>query len=291
MVEDRHLDLYRNFLAEQVLQRPLEIPDVTRVLFAVTDFEDGLPDVLIGLWGNRRQLERAAASVQRSLRQSRDLLLLNGALEEYRRQGGPRPSLADLERLRLLEPEKNSLFHRYRFLPEGIGNPEFGSRDFFTQTYERMLNGYRISFLAPPITENDLRYRRDLKGIDRRGLKSDRYRMACLYLKDSLWIATDVRDLERLTRAAPEAGPGLEANAAFQAASAEWHPGAKMQAFVGLDRVISLGLLNPGSDLDSLVQEGLIDLKGYSTLEMEAVPSADQQRLVIEASLRRGIAR
>jgi hypothetical protein len=261
------------------------------MLFAVTDFEDGLPDVLIGLWGNRGQLEKVAASAQRSLRQSRDLLLLNGALEEYRRQGGPRPSLADLERLRFLEPEKNSLFHRYPFLSQGFGNPEFGSRDFFTQTYERTLNGHRISFLAPPLTENDLRYRRDLRGLGRRDLKSDRYRMACLYLKDSLWIATDVRDLERLTRAAPEIGPGLETNPAFQAASAEWHPGAKMQVFVGLDRIISLGLLNPGSDLDSLVRGGLIDLKGYSTLGLEAVPSTDQQRLVIEASLRRGIAR
>lgn len=291
MVEDRHLDLYRNFLAEQILQQPLEIPDVTRMLFAVTDFEDGLPDVLVGLWGNPDELERVAASTQRRLRQSRDLILLNGALEEYRKNGGSSPSLTELQRLELLQPERDSLFHRYPFLPEGIGDPELGRKDFSTKTYERTMNGHKIFFLAPPVTENDLRYRPELIGAEPEDLRSDRYRMACLFLEDSLWIATDVRDLERLTVAAPEARPGLESNAAFQAASAEWRSGAKMQAFVALDRIISLGLLNPGSDLDTLVRDGLIDLEGYSILELEAAPSADQQRLVIKASLRRGTPR
>jgi hypothetical protein len=288
MVQDQNLSLYRNFLAEQIFRERLEIPDVTRSLFAVTDFEDGLPDGLLGLWGERKELEEVAADIRQQVRQSRDLALLNGALKEYRRRGGPPPSLADLERLNLLVPEKDSLFHRYPLLPEGAGHPEFGKQDFSTPAYERMLNGHKIRFIAPPITANDLEYRQDLKAIDPEDLKSDRYRMAYVFLDDSLWIATDVRDLERLTKPASQAGPGLETSPAFQTASARWTPGAKLQAFVGLDRVISLGLLNPGSDLESLVQAGLIDFKAYSTLGLEAAPSSDQQRLVIEASLHRG---
>jgi hypothetical protein len=287
MVQDQNLSLYRNFLAEQIFRERLEIPDVTRSLFAVTDFEDGLPDGLLGLWGERKELEEVAAAIRQQVRQSRDLALLNGALKEYRRRGGPPPSLADLERLNLLVPEPDSLFHRYPLLPEGAGHPEFGKQDFSTPAYERILNGHKIRFIAPPVTANDLEYRQDLKAIDPEDLKGDRYRMAYVFLDDSLWIATDVRDLERLTKPESQAGPGLETSPAFQTASARWTPGAKLQAFVGLDRVISLGLLNPGSDLETLVQEGLIDFKAYSTLGLEAAPSADQQRLVVEASLHR----
>lgn len=287
MVQDENLSLYRNFLAEQIFRERMEIPNVTRALFAVTDFEDGLPDGLLGLWGEREKLEEVAKDIRQQVRQSRDLALLNGALKDYRRRDGPPPSLADLERLRLLVPEEDSLFHRYPLLPGGAGDPEFGNRDFSTPAYERVLNGRKIHFIAPPITENDLRYRQDLKWIDPEDLKGDRYRMAYVLLDDSLWIATDIRDLERLTKPASQAGPGLETSPAFRTASARWTAGAKLQAFVGLDRVISLGLLNPGSDLESLVRGALIDFKAYSTLGLEAAPSSDQQRLVGEIGLHR----
>ncbi len=285
MAEDRQLDLYKHFLAEQVLHEDLSIPDVTRLLFAVTDFEDGLPDVLVGLWGNRDQLEKVASDLQRRLRGDRDLKLLNGALRGYRDRGGPPPSIADLERLRLLEPESDSLFHRYPILKGEVGNPEFQGSDFTTRSYERRLNGQPIFFLAPPFTANDLRYRQDLKAMGPRDLKSDRYRVACLFLPDSLWIATDVKDLERLTLPEAKAGPGLESNASYQVASRGWHKGAKVQAFADLDRLVSLGLLNPGSDLESLVRDQFFGINNYTTFGLEAAPSSDSQRLVVRTSL------
>lgn len=300
VLQDDALSQYRGFVSEELLGEWLpevaadleelvpggELPRVERVAFAVTDYEDGLPDFLAGFWGSRAVLEATLSEIQRQSRQSRDLPLLLAALAEYRSSGGPPPSLAELERERLLVSEEHSLFHRYPIELGGVGEPRFEERDFSTPAYEREIHGHLVRFLAPPLTRNDLRYRTDLAELGGEVLASDRYRMATVFLDDALWVATDVRDLESLL-APGDSDDGQRGGGGLRAVP----QGAKVRLALDLERITTLGLLSPGSDLERAVLEGLTFLEAFSLFELDAVPHPDEQRMQVTIRLHRGSVR
>jgi hypothetical protein len=188
----------------------------------------------------------------------------------------------DLERLRLLDPEEDSLFHRYPAGPAQFGDPRYQQDDFSSPTYERNFRGHRIRFLAPPMGSNDLAYRPDLAAADPKSLGNDRYRMATAIDGDVLWIATDVRDLQSVLSGKPAMRDSEDRGSALHRGPA----GAKLHVSLDLDRLVELSLLFPGSDLEKFVREGLSEMQDLSTFELDAVPSLDQSRLHVSATLR-----
>lgn len=291
VVQDDQLSGYRQFVSEQLLgsistradaliqeaTAGIEMPRFDRIAVALTDYEDGLPDFIVGIWGDRRQLEGTLERAQQVYRRARDRGLLEHALSKY--TGPAPPTVASLVDAKLLGPEDDSLFHRYPIEGHSVGEPRFRGGDFATPSYIREIAGHRVRFLAPPLRANDLAVRTDLQNADPQMLSSDRYRLATVFDQGALWIATDVGDLETLLKKKPAvARAGILASP---------EKGSKVHATLDVDRLIALGMLSPGSELGKLVHDGLGELRGFSALQVDATPSLLENRLHFSASLRR----
>lgn len=296
VVQDDQLPHYKQFVSEQLIgsisprveallreaTAGLEMPRFDRIAVALTDYEDGLPDFVVGIWGNRQQLEGTLQRAQQVYRQARDRGLLENALAKY--DGPDPPTLANLMDAKLLDPEDDSLFHRYPIKGRRVGQPTFRSGDFTTPLYTREIAGHRVRFLAPPLRANDLAVRTDLKNADQKMLSSDRYRLATVFDQGTLWIATDVGDLESVLNNRRSAG--TEASVLSPP-----RRGTKLHASLDVERVVALGMLSPGSELGKLVRGGLDELQGFSSFEADATPSLLENRLRFSATLRREVER
>lgn len=287
--KNSELSRYGDFVTDRLFPQLFGVPGSSRLLLAVTDIDDGLPDLLVGVRGERAGLERAVRNLQRELRRSRDMGLLSQARAEYLKRTGSAPTLAELQAMQLLEPEPHPLFDRYPLLPQGIGTPEFQGRDFANGSYQRQIDGHLIYFLTPPVTGNDFRYRQDLADADRQALAGDRHRVAALLSGETLWIATDVDDLRGVIARAAGRGQSLRENPAFERASASWERGAKLQVFFDIDRILARSRLRPGSSLESMVSAIPSGFPAYSTFALSGAPTSDERSFALDASLRRAV--
>ena len=114
-------------------------------------------------------------------------------------------------------------------------------------------------------------------------------------LDSVLWVATDLRDAERqIDRAQPDSAdalPGLSGNEAFLAARATWSDRDRIQGFIDVERVTTLGLLSPESDVEELAKGLLLDLRNHPSVAFTARSEADGARILLDvtALLRRSL--
>jgi hypothetical protein len=291
ILQDKSLPHYRNFVAEEILgdlfpdvasQLKRWTPNgenlaVTRVAFSVTDIRDDLPDFVIGVWGNKQQLAHVIEAAQQDLRRTRDLALLNGAINKYRQVKTTPPSVGDLERLRLLTRDDYSLLDRYQINSDGITTAPYQPGDFDNPRYKTTINGHTITFLAPPLGNDDLVYREGLKGADPHALQSDRYRMATAFDEDALWMATEPSDLQTILDRAPH-GP----HGSFLTRNDD----GKLHVSIDVGKLMSIALASSAGTMSKENQDALRRLD-FSTFTLDASPSFDETRLRFSAKLKR----
>lgn len=248
-----------------LLQLLREIGGLRQLSVAVTGYRDGLPDLLMGLWGDREELETTLRDIQVRLKQERDLELLERALAAWHaqdREAAPSGS-AEMEAAGLLEAEDPPLLERYRIIDGRVEAAALSTGDFTGPGYSRQFNGIDVSFLLPPRTANDLRYLDSPADLQAEVYMSDRFRLASSFIDGVLWVATDIRDLAELTSGRVEPHSSLSATLPFRRIASDWGPEHKLQVFFDVDSLINIGLLSAESQIDDALKGYLLDLENH----------------------------
>ena len=325
VVEDQALARYlgfvmrfetaRGFMDERyggVLSALQAVDGLQRTVLAVTGYRDGLPELLLGVWGDTGDLTDLVLDLQLRHREERDRAVLEGALGLFLDRGGRGvEALTDgdlvpvdaLQRAGLLSAEPGAVFDRYTVRVSGgrsnlivsVAPPSLTRQDLPDASYVRQYGAATIQYILPSVTDNDVRYVPGLSDVDGEALRGDRYRLATVLLDGVLWVATDVRDAERQidrSRAdTPASLPDLSSNEAFQAARETWSDQDRIQGFIDVERVTTLGLLSPESDVEQGAKDLLLDLRNHPSLAFSARSQAGGAKVLLDitAVLRRSL--
>lgn len=301
----RRFAAIRNFMDNGfggVLSEVEDLPGLHRILLAVTGYRDGLPELLMGVWADPDSLNSLVRDVQLDRRKDRDRAVLEGALDAWLSGGGATLDelvtagvvpLEALEQAGLLAPEEGGTFHRYR-IRAGEGDSESGLRveaanlveeDLDSGSYVRFHGSYTVRLVFPPITDNDISYVEGLAEADGEALRSDRYRLATVVQDSVLWVATDVLDVgELIDGATGSSGGSLEENEAFKVARTMWRRGDRIQGFLDIERLTTLGLLSPESKVQEMVKLLLLDFRNHSSVSFAVRPEETREHLMIDAA-------
>jgi hypothetical protein len=287
-----------------VLTELVGLPGLRRVVLAVTGYRDGLPELVMGVWGDPDSLRGLVTDVQLRQRAERDSAVLKGAAEAFLAEAAEGTELPDtlnqvsvraLEEAGVLAPEEGSTFRRHtlRTIRGGGSQPgvvvepaTLAPDDLSPAGYHRGEGSDTIRLLLPPVTDNDVAHIPGLAEVDGEALRGDRYRLATVVLDSVLWVATDVMDAqEQIRRAA--AGPGeemddLSQNSAFQAARTNWSRGDRIQGFMDIGRLTGLGLLSPESAVEEAVKASLLDLRNHPSVSIAVRSDDTRERVLID---------
>jgi hypothetical protein len=249
--------------------------NLQQMVLAITGYHAGLPEMILGIWGNPKILSKLITDLQIRFRDKRDRAILRGALEAFSsaQEGRPdlMPAVAVLRELELIGEEPDSLFERYPITDGEVRSADLQREDFHNPTYRRQYQRWTIDYIAPRITENDLRYRPELKDKDRETLLNDQFRWASVLLDGGLWVATDAQNLETLLDRAPGESDSLPQSPIFRAATSN-RSGKKVQIFLNMDRIITVGLLSPESWIDDIVKRYLLELRNHPAVSLDVAP-------------------
>jgi len=298
----------RSFMDDRyggVLSALEELQGLRRMVLAVTGYRDGLPELLMGVWGDSDSLKSLVTGLQLRQREKRDRTVLEGALDALLDQGEVTPEdlaafreipLETLERNGLLVPEVGSTFRRYMFraaydasegdlLDQGVTLME---EDINSAPYLRMHGSHTIRLLLPPVTDNDITYVPGLEEVDGDALRGDRYRLATVVLDSVLWVTTDVVDAQELINRAEwgQEGevPDLSENEAFRAARATWSRQDRIQGFLDIDRLTTLGLLSPESEVEEKAKRLLLDLRNHPSVSLAVRSEEKTERILVNVA-------
>jgi hypothetical protein len=306
VVEDRALSHYLSFLARfgevraamaeyygGVLAELGGMPELRRVLLAATGYRDGLPELLMGIWAGPQALDDLVDTLKLRHRQARDRLILDSAQDSFREAfGRSAASVRELLEAGLLAEERHSSFEHYPLGDGRVGDSDLGSDVLDNPTYHHRYGNHEFEFLLPPVTANDLEYVSEFAEQDRESLQSDRYRLATAVLDGVLWVASDVRELEALVDRAAGAHADINDNPAFRAVSAEWRGHEKLEAFVDIDALTTLGLLSPESEIQEQARHVLLDLRDHPAIafDLHTVPEEDRVSISVRLLRRTALA-
>jgi hypothetical protein len=243
-------------------------------------YRQGLPDVLLGVWAGADGIERLAAGLREGLQEERDRRVLQGAVTAFCRGREPAcsPVVVQLLERGVLAPEPATRFDRFAVIDGKV------QRAAGAATAIPPFPSARLVYLAPPITENDRRYRA-LGEADPETLESDRYRLASAIVDGTLWIATAARDLQPFLGGTSPPVKTLAESPVFAAASAGWTPTSRGWAFVELERLTALALRSGEPRLEDAARSHLLDLRNHSALALELTPLPDGRRLRLSGRL------
>jgi hypothetical protein len=305
----RRFETIRTFMDDAyggVLSELVGLPGLHRVVLAVTGYRDGLPELVMGVWGDPDSLRGLVTNVQLRQREERDSAVLMGAAEAFLEEASEETELPDtlnqvsvqvLEEAGILVPEEGSTFRRHtlRTVPGGGSQPRvvvepatLVPEDLSSAGYVRGEGTDTIRLLLPPVTDNDVAHIPGLAEVDGEVLRGDRYRLATVVLDSVLWVATDVRDAqEQIHRAAADPGEELDdlsENSAFQMARANWSRGDRVQGFLDVERLTNLGLLTPESQVEEAVKLSLLDLRNHPSVSIAVRSNDARERVLIEVA-------
>lgn len=299
-----------------VLGELRHINTLYQIVATVTEYHEGLPQIVIGIWGRRGDLRKLVDNVRRKLRVNRDREILERAIARYKEHDMPASSdlaskraapaspsgnepkalmpaisVADLLKAGILKPEEEALFKRYPIKDGRVDEPvpALTTRDFQNGTYVIKHQGFTIEYLSPRVTENDITLRfnpEELKGVDLKALKDDNYRMAILVTDDVLWVSTASADLNAIIDSHAEP---IGAEVPDQStASASLPPSAglqKLRGGINFPMAIEQGLLSGEENLEKWIKEYLFDFRDHARFRFELEINEPVRELHLSAEL------
>jgi hypothetical protein len=242
----------------------------SEVKVSVVGYEAGLPEVVVGITGERNDLESLRFNVQRKKRLERDKTILRNVISEML-PGDEKeikyPIEAVIKHGNLIQT-RQSLWQRYSLLDGDIIESIMYPDDFGIDTgYIFDEGGFRCTYLLPAVNQNDIRWRinqKELENLDKKVLLDDRYRLCTTIEDDILWIGTDGHILrsylwnDKILLADSEKFP---------------HHRYKMRLYLNINRIITEGLLNPESFINDLFDQALMDFGDYNKIVVDVYPS------------------
>jgi hypothetical protein len=223
------------------------VSGLSRGVIALTGYRDGLPDVALGLWADPDDAARRLDAVRLKLRRDRDVAVLDAALARL----PDSPEVQSLLDTGILQPERDRGLTAYRRTGDGWRLPPGENYELADVTYTAVHRGERIRYISPPLSDNDLKLRKEFADADPALIRSDRYRLAAVVLDGVTWIASDadvLRALIDVRQIVPRSS--LDKHGLFASALATWDRSDKVQLFVNVDEMAVTSALNPDTDLD-----------------------------------------
>jgi hypothetical protein len=219
---------------------------IERIVIAVTGYRAGLPELVMGIWGDPASVRQVFADVRTHLRAERQADILRGAAAVA---GGGLP---------VLDPEPS-----------------------IDASYVRAHRDVAITFLLPPVTTNDLKYREAFANLDAALAMTDRYRLATAEAHGASWVATDLDALTRIIDGF-EPSRSFETSRAGGAAELIRHTSDKFQMMIDMDQITRLGMLSPESGIYSTAQQYLLEFRDHPLITARGWPvSSDTIRAQI----------
>ena len=252
------------------------VSGLQRIVISVTGWRDGLPDLLMSLWGDPNHIREILLNTRLKLRKKRDIDILAAAVTKD-------PGISDaklrLERL----PEEYSTFSRYTVSPDGnvTGQPMLVDLD--NGSYSTNRQGVHVDFVGPRPTANDRIFRSAFESLTDDDLKDvealDRYRIGYKVSDGVTWIATDAKDLVKV-----KGGEGgLSSTLNFKSSTGRWTRRDKLELFLNIDEMSTLGMLSP-EDGAATFGNNLRDLRNHPAVVLQIAPcSLRRQCLMVEA--------
>ena len=283
-----------------ILSELRTVESIQRLVLAVTGYRDGVPELLLGIWGDTGTVGDALARVRKRIRENRDTDIIERAKAAMSRErSGSSISVKDLLDSGYLKAEPSPSFSRYTIREDGRVTSRLQDDFFNTPQYRRTFNTHDIFFLFPGTTENDLLYRaayEDYKccltdcpepsSRDCGALMDDRYRFAYTALRDVVWVATDAGDLERLIlRTSGKGAPGLTGSPVYSGATAHWSGNEKIQVFFNIEEIFALGFLSAESEVEEGLKSVFSDLEHHSALALSLALSGKTSTLDLRVRL------
>jgi hypothetical protein len=232
-------------------------------------------------------LARFVDNLQTRHRATRDRFVLEQALQAHRERfsGEQATSVEELLDKGLLKVEPHSLFDRYTIEDGVVSSDDVSARDLQNPSYLRSYKSRTIEYLLPPLTENDLHHETESTAEERELLLSDRYRLPTLLVDDVLWIANDVAEIEAVVDRGLDELPNLSESPVFQAVSAQWSGREKVRAFFDVDRLMTLGLLSPESQVQETAKQALHDLRNHPAISFDLKTKKLRNRMTLSVRL------
>jgi hypothetical protein len=265
------------------------VDGLRRLVTAVTGYHDGVPDILLGIWGEPDAIRARMSGVRRRLQERRDRALLKSVLATVP-SDIPISSFANLVADGYLDPEPDSPWGRYALKDREIVKVELRDQDFANAAYVRRANGSTIEYLTPRLTDNDLRYRAEIQPAEygdapinyeayEASVKSDRYRMAYVVGDGVFWLATDVPQLEAVLARPSGTRASLSDSELFHQLSLDQRS-SKMRMYVDIDTWIHLGFLTTASGVSDNLRTLFRDLQYQAGVSINLTARrADQARI------------
>jgi hypothetical protein len=257
-----------------------------RVSAAVIDTGQSVPGVAIGLQLSERDADAVVIGMQSALRIKRDREILAAVKA---RKLLP-DDAAEVLRAANLTTASEPLWARYRGpVARAEPKPPLSASDFAGPDYLHTgVDGGVLRDLMPPFTDDDLAWR--LEGQDTGKLRIDdlragRFRVSSAYRDGTLWVATDVIELERwLARLrAPLAG-GEFADAA---AGVNGSDAAKLLAVTLPQALNAAASLHPQPEVREQRLKWLGDLTGFRSVLLSVVNGTERGEMHVDAQFLR----
>ncbi len=270
------LETYSNSVFKDFFWELGGIDGLERISYAVTGYNEGLPDAVFQIWGNEKQLLEKINNLRIRLAKRRDLAIFRKALDAMLQDNpelrvGSVPETYTGKRLKemgYIAREDFSNFDDYVLKDGVIYINNIQNRHFNNIFYTVKYNNFYIGYIAPKIMENDLRYRFKTGEYDQDILMNDRYRLAFIFTGGDLILATNPKDLKVIIDNFQSSKNSLSNDHTFDKGTNKWNKNQEIQAFMNMDRVISIGLLTPESAIEDAIKYYLYDFREHPSISL-----------------------
>ena len=290
MIQDSELARYLQFgtsveeldrvMNEQfggILAELREVEGLRRIVVAVTGYRRGLPDVVLGTWGDSTALARAVYNVQRESLTRRNRALLAAVSQ----RAAPE---ADAQSAELPYPEPGLWPGQQQQYTKASGTEQTVPNSA-ASGYAFAFRGRTVEYLLPRLTRNDLHLRPEFEGLDSAVLLNDEYRLVATRTDTVLWIAPDTFVMGRMVSVLTGQEKSLAQHHAFLRATRTWETTDKLQMFLDVDRGLRLGLLSPESNVADNVKQLFLDLRAHPAVSARLPITKKGRRARLELDL------
>jgi hypothetical protein len=261
-----------------ILEPARGLKSLEQVVIRGIGYEQGLPQIMIGMWGDAKEFDQLTYDVQRKLRDSRDRAILDAALLSIPAEPGDRSrSLTELLQSVDLTSEANTL-GRFRLEGSTLESDPLTPKDFAGPDYIETYRQYQIVYLEPAITIADRRFRFDKVDDEEASiLLENRYRLASVHIGNVLWVGTGKHELVSLIdRLSRDAEPDE-----FSVDLDDDGERNKLRLAIGISNVIRTGMLSGEELADVIVDQMLLDFRYHREIVITLNPEIRAQGLAM----------
>ncbi len=255
---------------------------VSEIKVSIVGYDGGLPQIVVGIKGEPKALEKIRYTVQKKKRLERDRTIIKNAAIQLPSEKKPDPG--DLINVLLgqgfLRHTPQSVWNRYKGVQGDINKAQLIPEDFGKDKgYVFDDNGFECTYLLPAVNQNDIQWRmqkEELDNLDKNTLLDDSYRLCTAFSGGVLWAATDSSVLRQYLQNKPAMPKASEKRSDQR---------FKIRFSLNINQIVTEGLLNPESDIKEFFDRVLVGFKAYNRIVFDIYPSRSGDNIWIKGEI------